>query len=72
MDSLRRRTWVSLQLDKLLSERKRELDTVIEFSVDDQHLVRRITGRWVHPPSGRSYHEIFNPPKKDHLDDVSI
>ena len=60
----------TLQLDNLLEEKKRELDTVIEFGIDDSMLVKRITGRWVHHPSGRSYHDIFNPPIVPGIDDV--
>jgi len=59
------------QLDKLLQKRKQKLDAVIEFAVADDLLVRRITGRLTHPPSGRSYHIEFNPPKIPMRDDVS-
>lgn len=34
-------------------------------------LVRRITGRWIHPASGRSYHEEFHPPRISQKDDVT-
>jgi adenylate kinase len=47
------------------------LDCVVELAVDDEHIVQRLGGRWIHPSSGRSYHTIFNPPKKTGLDDVS-
>lgn len=58
------RTVVQAQkLDELLEKRKTHLDSVIDFSIDDNLLVRRITGRLVHPASGRSYHEEFAPPK---------
>lgn len=43
----------------------------MEFQISDSLLVRRITGRLIHPASGRSYHEEFNPPKKFMKDDVS-
>ena len=33
--------------------------------------VERITGRWIHPGSGRSYHEKFAPPKQKGKDDVT-
>ncbi|XP_023237914.1 adenylate kinase-like [Centruroides sculpturatus] len=59
------------KLDELLEKRNSKLDSVIEFSIDDSVLVRRITGRLIHVPSGRSYHEEFNPPKKHMVDDVS-
>lgn len=47
------------------------LDAVVELSIPDDLLVRRITGRLFHIPSGRSYHEEFNPPKKPMTDDVT-
>lgn len=56
----------------MLEKRKTGLDAVIEFGIDDSLLVRRITGRWIHTPSGRSYHEEFHPPKKAMTDDVSL
>ncbi|XP_044741118.1 adenylate kinase [Chrysoperla carnea] len=59
------------KLDKLLEERKTPLDAVIEFGIDDNLLVRRITGRLIHPASGRSYHEEFQPPKVHMVDDIT-
>lgn len=61
--------YIFFQLDGLLAKRKTELDAVIEFGIEDSLLVRRITGRLIHPPSGRSYHEEFHPPKKPMTDD---
>lgn len=58
-------------LDDLLDKRQEKLDSVIEFAVDDSLLVRRICGRLIHQPSGRSYHEEFNPPKEPMKDDVT-
>ena len=40
-----------------------EIDAVVEIQVDDNELVQRITGRRVHPGSGRVYHVTYNPPK---------
>lgn len=59
------------KLDQLLRKRKQELDSVIEFGIDDKLLVSRITGRLMHPSSGRTYHEEFNPPKKPMTDDMT-
>lgn len=59
------------KLDELLEKRKRSLDAAIELNIEDSLLVRRITGRLIHPPSGRSYHEEFLPPKVPMTDDVS-
>ncbi|MGZ8240119.1 MAG: adenylate kinase [Methylobacter sp.] len=47
------------------------IDTVIEIVVPDEEIVKRIAGRRVHLPSGRTYHIEFNPPKVDCLDDVT-
>ena len=47
------------------------IDHVIEFEVDDEEIVQRMSGRRVHPASGRTYHIVFNPPQKDGLDDAT-
>lgn len=59
------------KLDEMLSKRKTQLDAVVEFGIDDNLLVRRITGRLVHSSSGRSYHEEFAPPKVPMKDDIT-
>ena len=47
------------------------LDYVLEIAVPDGEVLRRITGRRVHPASGRSYHVEFNPPKTAGVDDIT-
>jgi adenylate kinase len=47
------------------------LDYVLEIDVPDEQIVERMSGRRVHPGSGRTYHVRFNPPKADGKDDVS-
>ncbi len=47
------------------------IDFVIEIEVADDEILRRMSGRRVHPPSGRSYHVAFNPPRVDGKDDVT-
>jgi len=59
------------KLDMLLEERKTELNSVVEFAIDDSLLVRRICGRLIHKASGRSYHTEFNPPKVPDTDDIT-
>ncbi|CDR47595.1 CYFA0S34e00342g1_1 [Cyberlindnera fabianii] len=59
------------KLDEMLKESQKPLEKAVELKIDDELLVARITGRLVHPASGRSYHKIFNPPKKEMTDDVS-
>ncbi len=47
------------------------IDYVIEISVDDSEIIKRMSGRRVHPASGRTYHTIFNPPKIEGKDDAT-
>ena len=47
------------KLDAMLSARKEKLDSVVELVIPDQLLISRITGRLIHPASGRSYHKEF-------------
>lgn len=47
------------------------IDRVVEIDVEDEEIVRRLSGRRIHPGSGRTYHILFNPPKEDGKDDVS-
>ena len=58
-------------LDSMMGHKGKHIDRVLEFKTDDDQLVERITGRRVHPPSGRSYHVKFNPPKEEGVDDVT-
>ncbi|MCK8515556.1 adenylate kinase [Methylonatrum kenyense] len=48
-----------------------DLDFVLELQVDDEQIVSRMSGRRVHPGSGRVYHIEHNPPKVDGRDDVT-
>ncbi|KAF2767491.1 adenylate kinase 1 [Teratosphaeria nubilosa] len=59
------------KLDGMLSAQQKPLKHAVELQIDDGLLVARITGRLIHPASGRSYHKIFNPPKKEMTDDVT-
>ena len=45
------------------------IDHVVEIAVDDEEIVARLSGRRVHPGSGRVYHVRYNPPQQDGLDD---
>lgn len=47
------------------------MDAVIEIYVDDDEIIRRMSGRRIHPASGRTYHIEFNPPKTANKDDVT-
>ncbi|CUB00563.1 adenylate kinase [Thiomonas bhubaneswarensis] len=47
------------------------IDVVLEFDVPDADIIQRLSGRRVHPASGRTYHLTFNPPKTPGLDDLT-
>jgi adenylate kinase len=47
------------------------IDSVVEIDVDDDEIIKRMSGRRVHPASGRTYHVMFNPPKEEGKDDVT-
>jgi adenylate kinase len=48
-----------------------KIDHVLEIDVPDEVIIGRLTGRRVHPASGRVYHVEFNPPRVAGRDDVS-
>jgi adenylate kinase len=47
------------------------LDAVIRLDVPDEEIIGRLTGRTIHPASGRTYHAAFAPPKVPGLDDAT-
>ena len=48
-----------------------DIDFVVEIEVADDEILRRMSGRRIHPGSGRIYHIDFNPPKAPGKDDVT-
>ncbi len=48
-----------------------QIDYVVEIAVPDEEIIKRMSGRRVHLPSGRTYHVVFNPPKVEGKDDVT-
>jgi adenylate kinase len=47
------------------------INFVVEIAVPDNAIIRRMSGRRVHPSSGRTYHLEFNPPKVEGKDDLT-
>ncbi len=47
------------------------IDGVVEIDVADEEIIKRMSGRRVHPGSGRTYHVVFNPPQVEGKDDVT-
>ena len=48
-----------------------KIDAVIDIEVPEKEIVSRMTGRLIHPASGRTYHRLYNPPKVPNKDDVT-
>jgi adenylate kinase len=48
-----------------------KIDHVIEITVPDSEIIKRMSGRRVHLASGRTYHIEYNPPKKAGFDDMT-
>lgn len=48
-----------------------QIDYVIDIDVPAEEIIRRLSGRRIHPASGRTYHVLYQPPKKDGIDDVT-
>ena len=56
---------------KAMLDQDVRIDVVLEISVPDDEIVKRLSGRRVHLGSGRVYHNVFNPPKEKGQDDVT-
>lgn len=48
-----------------------KLDAVIRLDVPDEDIISRLTGRYIHAASGRTYHALYAPPRVTGLDDVT-
>ena len=57
-------------LDSMLAKRGQKLDAVIEMKVEDEELVKRISGRFTCAKCGTGYHDSFARPKVDGVCDV--
>ncbi|KAL1155017.1 hypothetical protein V6Z11_A09G283300 [Gossypium hirsutum] len=71
LDGFPRTVGQAQKLDDMLEKQGVKIDKVLDFAIDDAVLEERITGRWIHPASGRTYHTKFAPPKVPGLDDVT-
>lgn len=52
-------------------EKHLKIDVVVNLDIPDQTIIERISNRWIHAPSGRTYAYDYNPPKKHGVDDVT-
>ena len=61
----------NLDQGKALDSANVSIDLVLYLSISEDEIINRMSGRRVHPSSGRSYHVIYNPPEKEGFDDVT-
>jgi len=57
-------------LDRILADRGISLDAVIDIRVDEEELLKRMTGRRVCRQCGAPYHIVNMPPKKEGVCDL--
>ncbi|KAF5730936.1 hypothetical protein HS088_TW19G00538 [Tripterygium wilfordii] len=72
LDGFPRTVTQAQKLDEMVEKQGVKVDKVLNFAIDDSILEERITGRWIHPSSGRTYHTKFAPPKASGVDDVRL
>ncbi|MBF2452675.1 adenylate kinase [Listeria seeligeri] len=63
LDGFPRTVEQAKELENILSDLGTELDAVININVEKDVLMKRLTGRWICRTCGKTYHEIYNPPK---------
>ncbi|GMJ14003.1 adenylate kinase 1 [Hibiscus trionum] len=71
LDGFPRTVGQAQKLDEMLEKQGVKIDKVLDFAIDDSILEERITARWIHAASGRTYHTKFAPPKVPGVDDVT-
>ncbi len=65
LDGFPRTVPQAVALEDVLVKRETPIDLCLKFAVPDEEIVKRLTGRRVHPPTGATYHLEFNPPPDD-------
>ncbi len=55
----------AVALENMLARIEQPIDVCLKFAVPDEEIVKRLTGRRVHEPTGATYHLVFNPPPAD-------
>jgi adenylate kinase len=54
-----------------LQQNNIDIDCVVEIVVPPEEVIQRLSGRRIHPASGRVYHTVYHPPKKEGIDDIT-
>ncbi len=70
MDGYPRTLAQAASFDQVLRQQFLDLTAVLLFTVDDQEIVARMTGRWSCPQCKATYHVMYNPPRVSGICDV--
>lgn len=60
----------AIELDKIMANSKSKINIVIDFTMDEEERIARLSGRRMCPNCQRTYHILFSQPKNDNLCDV--
>lgn len=72
LDGLPRTRSQAVKLDEFLAkELDDQLNLVVSLEVPDEIIMKRITSRWIHAPTGRVYNTTYNPPLIEGKDDFT-
>ena len=72
LDGFPRNVDQAATLDEMLEQKGAQITRVFDFACNDDILTRRVCGRRIHKPSGRTYHVDFKPPREEGIDDVCV
>lgn len=61
----------TLKQAQMMDEAGEKVDKALQFQAPDEVILARTSGRWIHKGSGRTYHEVFRPPRIAGKDDVT-
>lgn len=70
LDGFPRTVAQAVALDEILKDGNRKIDSVINITVNNELLVKRLTGRRICKDCGATYHLVFNPSKVENVCDV--
>ncbi|USS94052.1 adenylate kinase family protein [Buchnera aphidicola] len=61
----------TLNQAKIIQKNNFKINLVLELLVSEKNILKRALGRKIHEPSGRVYHDVYNPPLHKNKDDIT-